>query len=149
MNINMKPPKKRKKNPTHTWSHADSGPLHLSRFLCTDLQRRRWWACSVPFPLLLAKVYFTPLLSRVRGPPPHRLPPSPPRPSPSMQCGSPHSSNTWEINQTLLTAAYSEAGGWGITWNAWYSWQVFSREIEGRKRGMRGFFFWKLKQFSF
>lgn len=129
------PLKKEKK--THTQSHAaDSGRPHLSRFVCTDLQRRRWWECSVPFPLLLAKVYFTPLLSRVRGPPPHHL--LPPCPGPSVRCGNPHSSNTWEINQTLLTAAYSEAGGWGITWNERYSWQVFSREIEGRKWGMGG-----------
>lgn len=29
-------------------------------------------------------------------------------------------------SDTLLTAAYSEAGGWGITWKEWYSWQIFS-----------------------
>lgn len=41
-----------------------------------------------------------------------------------------------------MTAAYSEAGGWGITWKEWYSWQVFLQlveKIKDVKEGMGAF----------
>lgn len=52
---------------------------------------------SVPFLLLLAEVYFAPTLR-----PSLWMPPTPSSsPGPGVPCGGPHSSNTWEINQTL------------------------------------------------
>lgn len=40
-------------------------------------------------------------------------------------------------SDSLLTAAYSEAGGWGIRWNKWHSWQVFSRLVKKKKGSER------------
>lgn len=99
---------------------------------------------SVPFLLLLAKVYFTP-----------RLAPLPWMPSPKSWSWS----AMWELSflqhlrnksDSLLTAAYIEAGGWGIRWNKWHSWQVFSRLVKKervrdwrREAGKGGGCFWR------
>lgn len=52
-------------------------------------------------------------------------------------------------SDTLLTATYSEAGGWGITWKEWYSWQIFSRLMEKNKIWRKGCFFWRGNSLQF
>lgn len=117
-------------------------PLLSPFFFHAHLQRKRWWACGALFLeccLSLLPTYS--LLSwgnRGLACPSGPLPPTPYWSRSAM----------WELlfhqhlrnkSDTLLTAAYSEAGGWGITWKEWYSWQVFLQlveKIKGVKEGM-------------
>lgn len=125
MNINMTP---------KTASHA--APL------CADIASRLLFfpvltckagvdGCVAPCSRSAGWVYFPPRVSRAGGteaspaplePPTHHHPP----PGPGVPCGSPCPTNTWQINQTHCWQPLTvKAGGWGITWKEWYSWQIF------------------------
>lgn len=95
---------------------ADWHP-HRLQFLCDHLQRRRWWVCGALFLRVLAK--FTSHLGSPESGNWGFACPSGPLSPPSWS-----QSAMWEPlfqqhlrnkSDTLLTAAYSEAGGQGIT----------------------------------
>lgn len=86
---------------------------------------------SVPFLLLLAKVYFAPRLA------PSPWMPAPPHPNPGAMWEPSFLQHLRNKSDTLQTAAYSEAGGWGIRWNKWHSWQVFSRLVKKERERER------------
>lgn len=152
MNINMTP-----KKPPHTWLLSDWHPLPSPIFLRSPAKEALMGVWR-PVSGVLAK--FT---SHLESPEPggggdwgFTCPSGPPTSPPSWS-----RSAMWEPlfhqhlrnkSDTLLTAAYSEAGGWGITWKEWYSWQVFSRLVEKKKKdlkeGIEGSFFLKGKQFA-
>lgn len=107
MNINMNSLLKKKQNPPPAWRHAADSCLPHLFHVFSALTCKGGADGSGPFLLLLAKVYFTPTLA-----------PSlwmPPTPSPScgrgVPCGSPHSCNTWEINQALCWQPLKQEDG--------------------------------------
>lgn len=147
MNINMTP-----KTPharLFQRSAADWHPLLSPVFLCSPAKEALMGMWR-PVSGVLAK--FT---SHLESPEPGELrhclplwnPPTPPSWSRSAMREPLSHQHLRNKSDTLLTAAYSEAGGWGITWKEWYSWQIFS--LKGKKIRFGGgvifFFFLKGK----
>lgn len=131
--------KKKNQNPPPAWRHAADSCLPHLFHVFSALTCKGGADGSGPFLLLLAKVYFAPTLA-----------PSlwmPPTPSPScgrrVPCGSPHSCNTWEINQALCWQPLKQEDGElhetsGIHDRYFHNRLKKEREIEGGKQGSEG-----------
>ena len=150
MNINMTP---------KTASHAAPLGADIASCLLLFLRspaKQALMGVWRPVPGVLAE--FTshlesPELGELRLRLPLWNPPHHPPPGPGVPCGSPCPTNTWQINQTHCWQPLTvKAGGWGITWKEWYSWQIFFTAGEKKKydleEGFFFFFFFKGKQFA-
>lgn len=132
-------------------SAADWHPLLLSPVFLRSPAKEALMGVWCPVPGVLAK-FTSHLESPEPGgtealPAPLELPPSWSRRAMREPLSHQHLRNK---SDTLLTAAYSEAGGWGITWKERYSWQIFSRLVEINKIWRRGFFFiWRENSLQF
>lgn len=126
-----------KENPPRAWSHAADSCLPCL-FLCTHLQRRCWWECPIaPLVGLSLLCTYTRTIAL-----------DAPHPAPQYWSWSamyPHSSNTWEINQTLcwqpLTGKQEDGElheTSGIHDRYFHDWLKKEREIEGGKQGREG-----------
>lgn len=100
-----------KEDPLHAWCHATDSCLPHLFPVFSALTCKGGADGSVPLLLLLAKVYFAPTLTpSLWMPPPH-----PQSWSWSAMWEPPFLQHLRKKSNSLLTAAYSKVGGWGIT----------------------------------